>query len=409
MPFLDVGHMTHTWIRLGLTVALLASMATTDTQTHPDSPPKPARATHLVADRSISPQPAEQSFWDALDVIGDVSVMRRYSSGEDLWEVWVCDLPRGHAAIDSQTATEVLAGELAPYFSWLSEGNYRLVLVPAGRAAPDPADEYPCQTSIEQRSSGEANGAIVITDELNIPPAFARPDTRRGPASSQITFPDNGRVVRVGAHVALPEAWNFKPQLAAHELGHALGWPHSYQGDTGGASQYDNPLDVMSGELPRDADLKGRPQGTLAVNRYAAGWIDPSHVGIQNGGTATYLLGPVGSDGLQLVVLPTQHRGTFTALDVRVSRHYDTGLEKEGVTVHTVDQTPSACHHPTAEGCFGHQRRTQPVLGDHETSREYPHVLGPGETLLVEHHQIQVLERLGDRFRVQITDIPQPN
>lgn len=352
-----------------------------------------------MAPRDLSSDNGE---WDPLGLIGGVPTVRRYSFGEDLWEVWICDLPRGNADIDAATAADVLNEELGLFFSWLSGGKYRPRFVAAGAATPTPEETYPCQIQVEQRSDGRANGAFVITDELNTPEAFTYADA--DPAPAPVTFPDNGRVVRAGAHMVLPDVWNFSSKRAAHELGHALGWPHSYQRDGEGGSQYDNPLDVMSGELVRDGDLKGRPQGTLAINRYAAGWIEPAQVSIHSTDTAEYWLGPVGMDGLQLVILPSIRQGTFTTLDVRVSHGFDAGINKEGVAVHIIDQGQAACSHPAQGGCFGHKRRSRPLVTDRDTAFDYPHVLEPGDSLLVDRYQVRVLERLGDDFRIQVTN-----
>jgi hypothetical protein len=348
--------------------------------------------------------PCGGSEWDPLSLIGDVSTIRRYSTGEDLWEVWVCDLPHGHADIDAATAAQVLNEELKPFFAWLSEERYEPRFLAAGAAVSTPGEDYPCQVRVEGRRGGDANGGMVITDELNTPDTFTYVDDEPAPSAS--VFPDNGRIIRAGAHVVLRDAWNFDPKRIAHELGHAIGWPHSYQDSGAGGCEYNNPVDVMSGDLSRGGDLKVMPQGTLAINRYAAGWINPAQVGIHTVDGAEYSLGPIGTHGLQLVVLPTIAQGRFTTLDVRVSSGYDTGIQKEGVTVHTVDQSSGACSHPAQGGCFGHMRRTSPLVGDQEIALAYNHVLGPGDSLLVGLNQIRVLERVGDRFRVQIASVP---
>lgn len=341
--------------------------------------------------------------WDALGLIGNASAMTRYGS-EDTWEVWICDLPAGQANITSEAAARVLTAELVPYFAWLSEGQYRLRFTTGGAAQPSPDEAYPCQIQIEHGTGGDANGAFVITDESNIPRAFATPDQAYG-RDVPNTFPANKRAVRIGAHVALPESRNFNPKRAAHELGHALGWPHSYEGDTDDASHYSNPLDVMSGDLYRDGELKGRPQGTLAINRYAAGWIEPSRARIHNAHTAEYLLGSVNSDGVQLVILDPDQRGTSIAVDARVDGGFDRGIKKEGVTVHAFDQSPEACGHSADAGCFGHDRRTRPIVGDRGSAIVYSHVLAPGDSLVVDNFRLDVLERVGDQFLLKVTNL----
>ena len=43
--------------------------------------------------------------------------------------------------------------------------------------------------------------------------------------------------------------------------------------------EYDNPMDMMSGDLGL-----GLTTGTIAVNRYAAGWIEPDEVAVHQSG-----------------------------------------------------------------------------------------------------------------------------
>ena len=64
--------------------------------------------------------------------------------------------------------------------------------------------------------------------------------------------------------------------LCVGEIGHTLHWPHSYYSST---NEYDNPGDLMSGFPTNDLSTKDfiswhcAPQNTLALNRFAAGWI----------------------------------------------------------------------------------------------------------------------------------------
>ncbi len=70
--------------------------------------------------------------------------------------------------------------------------------------------------------------------------------------------------------------------------------------------------------------------GTIAINRYAAGWIDRDEVEIYPGeGRSRYVLAPPGDAGTQMLVLSGD--GGFMTLGARVKKGYDAGLPKEGV------------------------------------------------------------------------------
>jgi hypothetical protein len=327
-----------------------------------------------------------------------------HSIGADVWEVWVCDVVDGHAAIDTDGAATALTRELAPYFSWISDGRYRVEFVAAGTATNTNEDDlFPCRQEVVERSTGESNGAIVITDHTNIPPAFTRLSGRCGAdCQTAAHFPANGRVVVVGAHTVLDSSPYYEPKRVAHEIGHAISWPHSFVGRRPGASEYDNPIDVMSGNLVRSGSLAGRPQGTLAVNQYAAGWIDPTQVAVHPWSTtATYRIGATGYRGLRLIVVPGRTGGSFVAIDARVNAGFDTGILREGVTLHLVDQRPEACSFPSPSGCFGHQRRTVPLVGNGAASA-LSHVLGVGDAVDGPGYRIAVTRRLDDTFLVVI-------
>ena len=117
-----------------------------------------------------------------------------------------------------------------------------------------------------------------------------------------------------------------------HEIGHGwMFWPHSYtelpwKPNPNGAYQkpnfYSNPHDFMS-EL-----TYSRPHGwhqdmpaTLAVNRYAAGWIEPEDVALHLADAGTYTLAKPFDSGYQFLVIHSGRRGAFTTLEVLDERN----------------------------------------------------------------------------------------
>jgi len=86
--------------------------------------------------------------------------------------------------------------------------------------------------------------------------------------------------------------------LVIHELGHTLHWTHSFFGP----GEYDNPVDPMSGPGPVAKCNAATPRvcttaHTLAMNRWASGWIDAEDVRIHSGGTTTVDLAAPERDG----------------------------------------------------------------------------------------------------------------
>ena len=152
-----------------------------------------------------------------------------------------------------------------------------------------------------------------------------------------------------------------------HEIGHGwMFWPHSYielpwRPDPGGPYQrpnfYSTRHDFMSELSP------ARPNGwhqdmpaTLAVNRYAAGWIEPEDVALHLSDRATYTLARPRQSGDQFLVVHSGRPGAFTTLEVLDERNtvyrdadtmiYDSAspgqkrlLRYDGVLVSRYDQT----------------------------------------------------------------------
>ena len=162
-------------------------------------------------------------------------------------------------------------------------------------------------------------------------------------------------------------------------------------------------MDIMSSS----SDTMDLGSGTVAVNRYASGWIDPDDVIIHENGAATYSLSPVGVSGKQMLVIPSDvGTGVFYTLGARIKKGYDRGNPAEGVEVYLIDQRPPACGGLSqADGvCWGTDRRVQPFPPQqvgHQIKFTY-HVHGSGEVFRVGGFRVEVKERQGDKFSVVV-------
>ncbi len=380
-----------------------------------------------------------------LELIADHRIARSYTLGTDTWEVWVCDVADGDLPVDAADVAALLNREITAYFSWLSGGRYRPVeFVARGVVAADSthesqhAGDYECEDRVAEVSEGGMQGAVIVLDKESI---VSSGGAGRWYGShvdgtwtvSGGTFPDNSRSVQLSADTALPiSAYcsdcrypdHIYLDVVAHELGHAFNWPHSFGGnrpETHEAlleadiyiDEYDNPMDIVSGS-PQGWELRrnGLVAGTIAVNRYAAGWIDADDVAVHEGGIGSYVLAPIGISGTQMLVLPTGDTGHFISLGARVASGYDAGIPASGVEAYRVDQRASACNlaspppNPDRLTCTGLDRRTRqvppPPDNDQEIYELTHHVYGPGDQLTVEGFRVEVTERVGDRFRVWV-------
>ncbi|MDE0138636.1 MAG: fibronectin type III domain-containing protein [bacterium] len=381
---------------------------------------------------------------DPLGLIADHRFARSYTLGADTWEVWVCDVADGDLPVDAADAATLLNREITPYFAWLSGGRYRPEFVVGGVVEADPthesprASDYECEDRVAEVSEGGAQGAVIVLDkeEAVSSGGVGRQNSSHVDGTWTVSagaFPDNSRSVQLTAETVLPVSAycsdctypdDIRLDVVAHEVGHALGWPHSFGGNRPETSEalleididideYDNPMDMISGS-PHGWELRrhGLVAGTIAVNRYAAGWIDPDDVAVHDGGIASYVLAPIGISGTQMLVLPTGNPGEFISMGARVASGYDAGIPASGVEAYRVDQRASACSpesppaNPDRLTCTGLGRRTQqvppPPDNDQEIEDLTDHVYGPGDQLTVEGFRVEVTERVGDRFRVWV-------
>lgn len=319
--------------------------------------------------------------------------------GVDRVAVLACDDGRVNP-VEPETVVADANADVAPWFSDVSGGRFRVQFEThplrhiavanasecssaAIAATPAPFTNVMVYDSSDYGGGFGSPGFIYSHLDLNVlraPPS----ETRRG-------FFVGGLAAReIQATVV-------------HEVGHTLHWPHSYTGASG--SEYDNPVDVMSGEPTDEFDpelwceMAGgsytwcRPQQTLAFNRLAAGWVDGGQVAIHPSGRANYALDRPGGDGVQVVAVPHPAAPLrMLTIEARPAVGYDADLVESGVAVHVVDQ---------GDGVFGvstSRRQAQAVAVPHA----YDHVIEPGERLTVDGVTVEVLAAVGDGFRVVV-------
>ncbi len=341
---------------------------------------------------------------DPLGLIAGFDFTSAYGIGEDIWEVWLCDTPSGDTfsedpdvRLNPANYAGAFTQRVTDWFDWQSGGAYEPVFRPGGLVTAPDAEAEACAEAVERTiRSNDAHGVLVVsakallTDDGVLGYGWCGHYSRR-------TWPDNSRSVVVYAGAVAD------PAVVAHELGHALCWPHSYSGGTlvdGEVWQYDNPMDRMSGGLGKQPDNEGAlAVGTIAINRYAAGWISPDDVEIHvPGTTGDYLLAPAGEPGTQMLVLPDPETGTdglFATLGARRrgaggEEWQDAAIDAEGIEFYWIDQTERACLVPDRGACHGLDRRTAPIDGAPYTTN---HVVdGGGEFWLMSGYEVSVGE-----------------
>ncbi|MEO6653042.1 MAG: hypothetical protein ABIP17_10335 [Ilumatobacteraceae bacterium] len=349
---------------------------------------------------------------ETADAYRNVTVRRpalQRTVGVDRIGLYICKIPADstqfagvgrHMATSGDFAAFAQA-EVAPYFESVSGGRYRVEFTALGDILAG-RDDGPAQCLDEaERQTGAPFTNVLVAGSTFGGGGFASPGriftSDLAPNSTVLdrSPTQSGRGGWVGGSVI-----SDRPNAATivHEIGHTIHWPHSYVGPN---SEYDNPVDVMSGGQGRcraGTVIYGcSPGNTIAFNRLAGGWLRDGEVITHRSGTVNYRLDAPGSGGLQLVVLPDPGEPLSTlTIEGRPGVGRDSFFERAGVALHVVDQRS------LSGGLSGLStgRIHRQALGDSNT---YEHVIPAGESVTVHGVTVEVLRRSGDGFDVRVT------
>ena len=333
-------------------------------------------------------------FDDGLELVLYGKAIRDFVGSITEWDVWICDID-GPLDINEQNVINILNTQIKPYYRWISSGRYIPTFSFKGIVNTDQEDDCGNQVYLEE---GESTDPTIIIDNGLSDGGWGGLSTGFDSTTRSIFLsPD---VVLLGGATIVPPEGQGQPRIStiAHEMGHMLTFPHSYGGLIYEAidfpDEYDNPMDIMSG-APFSLSV-----GTIAFNRYVAGWIDPEDVIVYEEGTQTYSLSPLGNDGTQMLVIRnTDNPAIFYTLGARVSDNFDRNVPKEGIEVYRIDQNPisNSCW----DVCWGIDRRTQPFPAG-TTTDSTEHVYGVGDAFTIEGTRIEVTKREGNSFTVRV-------
>ena len=320
---------------------------------------------------------------------------RLLSTGDDGWDVFVCDVPaaasdvafgglplRLDLRVDDVAA--ILNRHVTEYFATVSHSLYRPVFTPAGVVAVTPTDSpQACVDAALALADSTANGVLVVGNAeqaVGESGGFATMgDECDGPTCRAV---ESRRAVYVGASDFNP-VWGDRPpmDLIEHEIGHALGWPHSGY-DAAQAAPHRSALDVMSDSAaPRQIDASRRDApDTLAINRVASGWLALSDVAVLSPASSLSVsslsvrLEPsTGAVGTRLAVVPLGAE-EFLTIEWLSADGFNDHLPHAGVAV----------HHAVGVGA---ERTLTPVVGD----EPYLDLLDVGEYVETDGVRITVL------------------
>ncbi len=224
-------------------------------------------------------------------------------------------------------AVNILNTHVAAYFEKISEGKLRMRF----RAGNDfklegegsPNDVQGQQLRLANVMDCRGKAADTYPCDLGAPGGLNRL------LLTDVTTDRGGDAYNGSVRMGLVSLREANMEALVHEMGHAwMGWPHSYAEvrwpaeEDGIPNPYSNSLDFMSGlSLNPTPGWHQDMPSTLAVNRYAAGWIDPSEVALHLADSGTYTLQPPRKRGNQFLVISSGRKHAFTTVEVLDERN----------------------------------------------------------------------------------------
>lgn len=365
---------------------------------------------------------------DALGLVSWVDVQRGVSLGVDRVAVWVCEVPDDTtdevyrslarfgplaAVPDPHRIADWADRHVSPWFTESSRGRYQVDFTGVGRIRLRAGEgREACRDRAIAATAAPFTNVLAV-DDSQYGGGFAGPGYlfRQGDVIGGATLATAASVFGRGAYVGGRSLIDHpNPAVVIHEIGHTLHWPHSYWDLP---CEYDNRVDLMSGSpggaaswcRSGGASWVCRAQHTLAVNRYASGWIDPDQVVVHDGSPVRVALSAPARGGTELLVLPGDDPATYTTIEARPALGADVALAEPGVALHVVDQRPSACESSWFGGaCFGLGRRQSQVLGPEHA---WNHVIDVGERIVLGDLAVHVESATADGYVVWVGPLDQ--
>ena len=311
-----------------------------------------------------------------------------YSRGDiDIW-VDIARVPKdaeGWQEDDGQRiemsmaeAVRLLNTHVAAWYRRISAGQFRITFQ-SGNEFTVAGDGSPSESENQQN---RLVGACLDGCDHGAPGGLNRV------LLNDVAQATGGQAFNGSAYFGLVSLRDADMELIVHELGHGwMDWAHSFaevpwkageEDEITAANPYSNFFDVMSQlDLLRASGWDVNMPGTLAINRYSAGWIRPEDVALHTQADDSYTLSQPRQPGHQFLVIHSGRRYAFTTIEVldswpetyRIKRAdvYDPDAPNrrrarryDGVLVSRYDQT----------GGTGAQTRLGPALY-HKDNPEY--------------------------------------